>query len=59
MLRFNSWDILRPFTMLGSVVEQLDRFAAVFSLVFAAYIFGTYIVYYLIAGRKQSPSGTQ
>ena len=55
MLRFNSWDVLRPFVLLSSIAEQLDRFAVLFSLIFAAYIAGTYIVYYLITQYGQSP----
>ena len=57
MLRFNSWDVLRPFVLLSSIADQLDRFAVLFSLIFAAYIAGTYIVYYLITHYGQSPPG--
>ena len=54
MLRFNSWDILRPFSLLTTVVRQLDLFAVLFSLLFGAYIAGSYIVYYFIASGRQT-----
>jgi hypothetical protein len=52
MLRFNSWDVLRPVYLLTSVIRRLDLFAVLFSLLFAAYIAGAYIVYYLIARSR-------
>ena len=56
ILRFNSWDVLRPVYLLTSVKRELDLFAFLFSLLFAAYILGTYIVYYLVARKGTQPA---
>ncbi len=54
VLRFNSWDVLRPVTLLKTIVQQLDMYTILFSLLFAAYIMGSYMVYYFIAGSRES-----
>jgi PST family polysaccharide transporter len=41
-----------PVYLLTSVIRRLDLFAVLFSLLFAAYIAGAYIVYYLIARSR-------
>ena len=53
VLRFNSWDVLRPVTLLKSIAEQMDMFTVLFSLLFAGCVFGTYIIYNLIAGSGE------
>ncbi|SHI19726.1 Uncharacterized membrane protein [Sporobacter termitidis DSM 10068] len=58
ILRFNSWDVLRPFSMLVRIREELSAFSILFSLLFSAYIAATYIVYYISAGGKPSSPGT-
>ena len=52
ILRFNSWDVLRPVYLLTSVMRRLDLFAVLFSLFFAAFIAGAYIVYCLIVRSR-------
>ena len=44
-LRFNSWDILRPRTLLKALYHDLDRFAVVFSFVIAIFFFCAYWIY--------------
>jgi uncharacterized membrane protein len=49
MLRFNSWDILRPIYMLARIKEELSSFSIKFSLLFAVYTLGSYVLFYVLA----------
>ena len=54
ILRFNSWDVLQPFSLIDKFMENINRFSILFSLVFAAYVLGTYLIYLaLIRGRER------
>jgi uncharacterized membrane protein len=56
MLRFNSWDILRPYRLLAGIREDLSAFSIAFSLLFALLIFGGYVVFYTLleSARRHS-----
>ncbi len=54
ILRFNSWDVLRPVRLLTSVIGALDLFTVLFSLLFAGYIMGAYVVYYFITRNRET-----
>jgi uncharacterized membrane protein len=59
-LRFNSWDVLQPFSLLQRIKDDFSSFSIVFSLLFSAFIFGTYLVYYVLlprGGRRTANSG--
>lgn len=44
-LRFNSWDILHPRSLLKALIADLDRFAVIFSFVIAVFFFCAYWIY--------------
>lgn len=48
ILRFNSWDVLRPLYMLTRINEELSAFSLIFSLLFAVYTLGSYILFYIL-----------
>ncbi len=56
ILRFNSWDVLRPFYMLTRIKEELGAFSIIFSLLFAAYTLGSYILFYILCQNIASKS---
>lgn len=53
-LRFNSWDVLRPVTLIRRVLGSLDGFAAVFIVCYGGFILLAYLFYHLLvsAGRN-------
>jgi uncharacterized membrane protein len=51
MLRFNSWDVLRPLHMLARLKEEITSFSVVFSLLFAAFTLGSYALFYVLVHR--------
>lgn len=55
ILRFNSWDILRPFSLVSTIINELSTFSVSLSFLFAVYILATYIVYYIVA-HKEHPA---
>jgi uncharacterized membrane protein len=55
-LRFNSWDVLQPFSLLQRVREDFSTFSVLFSLLFSAFIFGSYVVYYILTSRRDGGS---
>lgn len=61
ILRFNSWDIFRPLSLLIRLKEDFSSFSILFSLLLAAYIAATYVLFYFVvtAGRKSSASNIQ
>lgn len=46
-LRFNSWDILRPFSLLSELARSFTPFTLSFSLLFAIYILASYCAFYV------------
>ena len=59
-LRFNSWDVLQPLSLLQRIREDFGAFSVVFSLLFSAFIFGTYVVYSVLlplSGGKATSGG--
>lgn len=53
ILRVNSWDVLHPFSLLDKIIDDISRFSILFSLIFSAYILGTYFLYRAaMTGRK-------
>lgn len=48
MLRFNSWDVLRPLGMLARIKAEASTFTVVFSLLFAVFTLGSYALYYVL-----------
>lgn len=52
VMRFNSWDVLRPIHMLTRIKEELSTFSIVFSLLFALYIFGSYVLFYALCNKR-------
>ncbi len=51
-LRVNSWDILRPVSLLSRLVTDFGPFAVNFSLLFAGYVMASYWVFYLLISAK-------
>lgn len=54
-LRFNSWDILRPFSLLSELASHTDSFALSFSWLFAKYILAVYGIFYAVYHQRTSP----
>lgn len=50
-LRLNSWDILHPFDLLLKIVKNTEFFAIEFTLIFAMFVFVSYLMYYFICKR--------
>jgi len=44
-LRFNSWDIARPFNLMKGILDALTEFTWVFTLIYAAFILITFILF--------------
>jgi Predicted membrane protein len=44
-LRFNSWDILRPISLMKSLLQDLDKFAMEYSLLIGIFIVVSYYIY--------------
>lgn len=53
MLRFNSWDVLRPIYMLARIKEELSAFSVTFSLLFAVFTLGSYVLFYILVHHKE------
>lgn len=51
-LRFNSWDIARPISLITRLIKDINSFSLEFSLLFAGYIFVTYIVFYVFFHKE-------
>jgi uncharacterized membrane protein len=51
ILRFNSWDILHPITLLTRIQHQFTSFSLSFSLLFALFTLGSYAVYYTLVHK--------
>lgn len=49
-LRFNSWDIVRPFALIKKLLGSLNKFSIEFILLISLYCFSLY-VFYRIIGR--------
>lgn len=47
-LRFNSWDILRPWLLLRRLIQCFDRYAAAFSCLAAVYVLLVYGLFYAV-----------
>lgn len=45
-LRFNSWDILKPFSLMKNIIQSLDFFSFKFTILFAFIILFIYMIYY-------------
>lgn len=61
-MRFNSWDIItRPLDILRQMASRLSPHAAAFCLLFAAMVFGGYLLFYLCfdstAAQNTPPGG--
>lgn len=48
-LRFNSWDILHPRSLLKALLNNIDRFTVLFSCIIAAFFFFSYLIYAKVA----------
>jgi uncharacterized membrane protein len=58
ILRFNSWDVLHPIHLLTRLQDELGSFSVLFSLLFAVFIFGGYLIFYLLLqGLGSKPAG--
>ena len=44
-LRFNSWDIMEPISLLKALYHDIDKFAIMFSILIAGFYFVAYIIY--------------
>jgi uncharacterized membrane protein len=51
-LRFNSWDIFRPFFLVEHTVARINWFTVSFSLLFALFIFAGYMLIYKVDLKK-------
>ncbi|MFX3617006.1 MAG: DUF1361 domain-containing protein [Sporolactobacillus sp.] len=58
-LRLNSWDIMKPLSLLEKLSHSLNRFAVEFSLLFAFFIFILYGLFLLIFGHTSNESGSR
>lgn len=45
-LRFNSWDILRPFSLMKNIIQSIDFFTLKFTILLAFIILFIYMIYY-------------
>lgn len=54
-LRFNSWDVLQPISLLQRIREDFGAFSVGFSMLFSAFIFGTYVVFYVLTQHIRYP----
>lgn len=52
ILRFNSWDILHPISLLVRIREELSSFSILYSLLFSGYIAATYVIFYLVVSDR-------
>lgn len=50
-LRLNSWDILHPIDLICEIVKNTELFAFEFTLVFAGFVYISYLMYYCICER--------
>lgn len=57
MLRFNSWDVLRPLHLLARIKAEASTFTVVFSLLFAILTLGSYALFYVLACRPPDEAG--
>lgn len=48
-LRFNSWDILHPRTLLRALLNNINRFSILFSCFIAIFFFFSYLIYTKVA----------
>jgi uncharacterized membrane protein len=55
ILRFNSWDVLHPISLLVRIREELSSFSILYSLLFSGYIAATYVIFYLVFTDKAKP----
>ncbi len=53
-LRLNSWDILRPLSLLSKLINNITPFSIKFSLLFAGYILAAYFIFYVFFHNKTS-----
>lgn len=53
-LRFNSWDILQPVSLLSELMRATNGFSLMFSLVFAVYILISYVFFHAFFPPKSS-----
>lgn len=44
-LRFNSWDIMEPISLLKALYHDIDKFTIMFSMLIAGFYFVAYIIY--------------
>ncbi|MGI6029364.1 MAG: DUF1361 domain-containing protein [Candidatus Heteroscillospira sp.] len=56
-LRFNSWDILRPVTLIRRVLESLDAFALYFCLFYGLFVIVVFLFYMLLADAAAYKGG--
>lgn len=52
-LRLNSWDVLKPFSLLSQLIRHLGRFPIGFSILFGAYILASYAVFYVFYPKSR------
>lgn len=52
LLRFNSWDVLRPIVLLKTLIKNINTFSFSCTLLFAFYILFTYFIFYLLLDNK-------
>lgn len=45
-LRFNSWDILRPVTLIVQLINDVNHFTIAFSLIYGLYVLLCYCIFY-------------
>lgn len=53
-LRFNSWDILKPFHLIKELYNEFNAFTLNFSLLFAGYILICYIIFYIVFDKENN-----
>ena len=57
-LRLNSWDVLRPVSLLVRLREDLSSVSFLYSLLFSAYIAASYIVFYILITAASNSANT-
>jgi uncharacterized membrane protein len=57
-LRFNSWDIFKPLTLLKELYSSMDLFMLQFSLLMAGFILFLYLLFYYLCGMTQEGDKT-
>ena len=52
LLRYNSWDILKPVMLFNELISNINMFALLYSILFGFYILFTYVMFYFFIKKN-------